>query len=76
MSKPDIIVIDGRAYSWRRLCALRKAQIEACRKAQASQPTLFVIKYDSRPRCERTASSRFEQPTLLEWRKDFPLTGR
>jgi hypothetical protein len=70
MRKPDTIVIDGRAYSWRRLCELRKAQIEAWQAAQARQPALFALREDCRPQCERTASGRFEQPTLLQWLKD------
>lgn len=70
MSKPDIIIVDGRAYSWRRLCELRKAQLEAWRKAQAQQSALFALKEDSRPACERTASGRFAEPTLLDWLKE------
>ncbi len=70
MSKPDTIIVDGRAYSWRRLCELRKAQLEAWRAAQARQPALFTLKDDSRPQCERTALRRYEAPTLLEWLTD------
>jgi len=70
MSKLDTIVSDGRAYSWRRLCELRKAQLEAWQAAQARQPTLFALREDTRPRCARTASRRFAQPTLLQWLKD------
>ena len=55
MSKPDILIVDVRAYSWRRLCDLRKAQLEAWRSAQAQQPTLYELREDSRPACERTA---------------------
>jgi hypothetical protein len=25
----DTFIVDGRAYSWRRLCELRRAQVEA-----------------------------------------------
>jgi hypothetical protein len=75
MSKPDTIIIDGRAYSWRRLCELRKAQLEAWQAAQARQPALFALREDSRPPCERTASRRFEQPTLLQWLTDKGRSG-
>jgi hypothetical protein len=44
MSKHDVIVIDGRAYDWRRLCDLRKAQMEARRAAQGRQLALFELK--------------------------------
>lgn len=70
LRKPDILFIDGRAYSWRRLCELRKAQLEAWRKAKAQQPALFALKNDSRPSRERTASGRFAQPSLLDWLKE------
>lgn len=70
MSKPDTIIVDGRAYSWRRLRELRKAQLEAWRAAQAQQPALFALRDDSRPPCERSAAGRFAQPTLLDWLKE------
>jgi hypothetical protein len=40
MAKPDTLIIDGRAYSWQRLCALRQAQIVAWKAAQPRQPAL------------------------------------
>jgi len=67
MRRPDTIVIEGRAYSWRALIALRKAQLDAWRKAQGEQPALFDLVDDSRPRPERTAAGRYQEPTLLEW---------
>jgi hypothetical protein len=36
MSRHDVIVIDGRAYDWPRLCDLRRAQMEARRAAGGS----------------------------------------
>jgi hypothetical protein len=66
MPRPDIIIIDGRAYSWRALVAHRKAQLEAWRKAQGQQPALFPLHEDSRPKAERTAARRYEEPSLLE----------
>jgi len=50
MARPDTIVIEGRAYSWRALVALRKAQLDAWRKAQGEQPALFELVDDSRPK--------------------------
>jgi hypothetical protein len=72
MSKPDILIVDGRAYSWRRLCELRSAQLEAWRAAQAQQPALFALKDDCRPACERTTSGRFAEPSLLQWLTEKP----
>ena len=43
---------------------------EAWRKAQGSQPALFELKDDSRPKAERTAAGRYAEPTLLEWLRD------
>ena len=49
MSRHDFIVIDGRAYDWRRLCDLRKAQIEARRAAQGRQLALFELQTELSP---------------------------
>jgi hypothetical protein len=65
MRRPDTIIIEGRAYSWRALVALRKAQLDAWRKAQGEQPALFELVEDCRPKPERTADGRYEEPTLL-----------
>ena len=65
MSKPDTIVIDGRAYSWRRIVEIRRQQLEAWRKAQGAQPALFALKEDCRPEPERSAAGRYREPTLL-----------
>jgi hypothetical protein len=64
----DAVIIEGRAYSWRALCELRKAQMEARRAAQGSQPALFELKDDRRPAAERTATGRYREPNLLEWK--------
>ena len=34
MKRPDTIMIEGRAYSWRKILELRRAQIEAWKAAQ------------------------------------------
>jgi hypothetical protein len=64
---PDLIVIDGRVHSWRRLCELRRQQIEAWKRARPQQPALFDLKDDSRPETERSASARYQEPSLLAW---------
>jgi hypothetical protein len=70
MRRPDTIVIEGRAYSWRALVDARKAQLEAWRKAQGAQPALFALIDDCRPKAERTAAGRYEEPTLLAFLQD------
>jgi hypothetical protein len=62
----DILIVDSRAFSWKRLCELRRAQLEAARKAEAAQLALFEARHDCRPARERTAPSRFLEPGLLE----------
>ena len=70
MKAPDTIVIDGRAYSWKRLLELRREQLEAWKAAQPRQPALFELKDDSRPAAERTATGRYLEPTLLSILRD------
>lgn len=65
MRKPDTIIIDGRAYSWRAILELRRKQIEAWKAARPAQPALFELVDDRRPECERTAAGRYREPTLL-----------
>jgi len=66
MRPPDIIVIEGRAYSWRVILDARRAQLEAWRRARPEQPALFPLREDCRPRTERTAAGRYSEPGLLE----------
>jgi hypothetical protein len=56
------IEIDGKKYLWRDLLKLRSEQRKAARRAQA---VLFELKDDQRPKSQRTASSRFEEPSLF-----------
>jgi hypothetical protein len=70
MKAPDTIVIDGRAFSWKRLLELRREQLEAWKAAQPRQPALFELKDDSRPAAERTATGRYQEPTLLSILRD------
>jgi hypothetical protein len=65
MAKPDTVIVDGHAFSWQRLCELRRQQMEEWKAAQPSQPALFALKEDRRPAAERTAAGRFREPTLF-----------
>ncbi len=70
MKRLDTIMIEGRAYSWRRILELRRAQIEAWKAAQPQQPALFDFKHDRRPGPECTATGRYREPTLLALLQD------
>jgi len=70
MKMPDIIVIQGRAYSWRALQEARRAQITAWKKAQPVQPALFHLKDDRRPESERSTAGRYHEPSLLVYLQD------
>lgn len=70
MARPDTIIIDGRAYSWRALMDARRAQLDAWKKAQGAQPALFELREDSRPQAERTVAGRYQQPSLLHWQNE------
>ncbi|MGP0061770.1 MAG: hypothetical protein ACLPID_21095 [Beijerinckiaceae bacterium] len=59
-----MIDINGKRYLWREIVALRRAQIAAARRAQ--QPALFELIDDSRPSSQRTAASRYTEPTLFD----------
>ena len=62
----DVFLVDGRAYSWRQLCELRRSQLEAIRKARGTQAALFELRDDRRPASERTAAGRYAEPSLLD----------
>ena len=70
MKAPDTIVIDGRAFSWKRLLELRREQLEAWKAAQPRQPALFELKDDSRPAAERTAAGRYMSRRLRATRAE------
>jgi hypothetical protein len=70
MTKSDTLIIDGHAFSWKRLCDLRRQQLEAWRAAQGRQTALFELKDDCRPAAERTAGGRYQEPTLLGWMQE------
>lgn len=71
MSAPDIIVIDGRAYSWRQLCERRRQQLREWKASRPQQPALFQLKEDCRPAAERSAAGRYAEPSLLDWREQW-----
>lgn len=62
----DAFMLEGRAYSWKQLCELRRAQLDAARKARGIQPALFALRDDCRPESQRTASGRYAEPSLFE----------
>jgi hypothetical protein len=70
MKAPDTIIIEGRAFSWKRILELRREQLEAWKAAQPRQPALFELRDDSRPVAERTAAGRYREPTLLTFLAD------
>ena len=65
MAKPDILMVDGHAFSWQRLCELRREQLEAWKAARPEQPALFPLIADCRPPAERTAAGRYREPSLF-----------
>jgi hypothetical protein len=66
MARSDTLYVDGHAFSWRRLCDLRRQQMKAWAKAERRQPALFELMTDCRPRSERSAEGRYRQPSLLD----------
>jgi len=65
MAKYDILIVEGRAYSWQQLCELRRLQVEARHGSRNAQLTLFDMQDDCRPAAERTAAGRYQEPTLF-----------
>ena len=64
MAKHSTIIIDGKRYRWRDILHMRQEQRASA--AKASQLALFSdLPDDSRPAHERTASSRYQQPSLF-----------
>ena len=58
------VEIAGRRYLWREVLHLRREQRKAQR--QESQPSLFPLHEDRRPEAERSASDRYQHPSLFE----------
>ena len=66
---PKTIEIEGTRYRWKDILRLRREQARAARQPQS---TLFPLKEDSRPAEHRTASGRYESPSLFD---DRPTEG-
>jgi uncharacterized heparinase superfamily protein len=62
----DTLIVEGRAYSWRHLCELRRAQVEAQNRARARQLALFAMVEDHRPASQGDAAGRYLEPTLFD----------
>jgi hypothetical protein len=56
------ILLDGKRYLWADILKLRREQLKAARQKQLA---LFELQDDERPKSQRTASARFEEPTLF-----------
>jgi hypothetical protein len=56
-------MLDGKKYLWKEIVTMRREQIKAAR--QAAQLALFVLQDDARPKSQRTAAGRLEEPTLF-----------
>jgi hypothetical protein len=56
------IIIDGKRYSWRDILTLRREQ----RQPALPQATLFELKEDARPASQRSAASRYAEPSLFD----------
>jgi hypothetical protein len=64
MRRLATILIDGKPYRWKDLVQLRREQLAAAERAV--QLALFDnLPDDSRPAHERTASDRYQQPSLF-----------
>jgi len=66
MAKPDTLIVDGHAFSWQRLLALRRQQLETWQAEQARQLALFELKNDCRPEADCTAAGRYREPSLFD----------
>jgi hypothetical protein len=62
---PKFIDIDGKRYLWRDIVQLRQEQCRAAAAASPTQPPLFELREDFRPITERTAASRYLEPSLF-----------
>jgi hypothetical protein len=65
MTAPRFVEIDGKRHLWRDVLQLRREQKQAC--ANAVQPALFELHEDRRPPAERTASGRYQEPSLFSF---------
>ena len=65
MTAPKFIEIDGKRHLWRDIVKLRQEQLRAAAEAAPTQPPLFELHEDFRPITERTAASRYLEPSLF-----------
>ena len=65
MTAPKFIEIDGKRHLWRNIVKLRQDQIRAVAEAAPVQPPLFELHEDFRPITERSAASRYLEPSLF-----------
>ena len=56
-------LLDGKKYLWKEIVKMRHEQMKAAR--QAAQLALFALQDDVRPKSQRTAAGRLEEPTLF-----------
>ena len=56
-------LLDGKKYLWKEIVKMRQEQVKAAR--QAAQLALFALQDDARPKSQRTASGRLQEPTLF-----------
>jgi hypothetical protein len=61
--RPKFIEIEGKRYAWADILSMRREQLKALRSPQL---TLFQLRDDSRPAAQKTASGRYESPTLFD----------
>jgi hypothetical protein len=65
MAKPDIVLVDGHAFSWQRLCELGGNSLRQFKPPSLGDVALFELKDDCRPAAERTAAGRYAEPTFF-----------
>ena len=65
MTAPNFIEIDGKRHLWRDIVKLRQEQLRAAAEAAPVQRPLFEIARRFSPYSERTAASRYLEPSLF-----------
>jgi hypothetical protein len=66
MSRLPYIAIDGRQYLWKDILELRRLQLAAYATPAMQLPLFDSLREDCRPEVARTASGRYQQPTLFD----------
>ena len=65
MTALKFIDIDGKRHLWRDILKLRQEQLRAAAETAPVQPPLFDLHEDFRPITERTAATRYLEPSLF-----------